>query len=168
MYFRVDSVSEPKSAKTAPSTSFCQSVRVNVIDFEGFDSDDLNDDEKLQEQVANVTNHALAQTVLTANYGIDIDSFYVIYNDSLDANSYENGNVLQTVHIDEELCAFEEADSNLLTEMIEDEAEMINDIIAKRLVTLYLDGDASETMTVSITGPIEFSDSTFCHKAFPC
>ena len=116
-----------------------------------------------------MTHLALAQTALTAYYDIDIGSFYVIYDDSLDANSYENGNVQQTVHIDEILCAFEAADSNLLTEMIENEAEMINGIIAKRLAALYLDGDASETMTVSITGPTEFSDdSTCCHHVLPC
>ena len=141
----------------APSTHFCQSIRIDIIDFDGFDSDDLNDDELLQEEVANVTHHALAQTAFTANYGIDIDSFYVVYEDSLDAHVYENGNVQQSVHIDEILCAFEAADSNLLTEMIENEAGMIGSIISQRLAALHLEGQTSDTMTVSITGPNAFS-----------
>ena len=153
---------------TAPSTPFCQSIRLGIIDFDGFDSDDLNEDEKLQKQVANMTYHALAQTVLNANYDIEIDSFYVIYDDSLDANLCENGNVQQSVHIDETLCAFEAEDSNLLPEMIENEVQMINSIIAKTLAALYMKGQWSDRMEVSIAGPNEFRVSVKIVFAGPC
>ena len=159
----------PSSNPTnAPSTLFCQSIRLDIIDFDGFDSDDLSNNETLQEEVANVTHHALAQTVLTANYEIDTYSFYVIYHDSLDANVYDNGNVQQSVHIDEILCASLAADSDLLTEMIQNDAKMINSILAKRLTALYLEGQWSDTMKVSIAGATELSSFVKVVLKAPC
>ena len=128
----------------------------------------MNDDEQLQEEVANVTHHALAQTALTANYDINTDSFYVLYDDSLSASVYENGILQRSVHIDEILCAFQAADSNLLSEMIENEAAMINSILAERLTALYLEGQWSATMEVSIAGATELSFSVKVVWTAPC
>ena len=148
---------EPSSDPTsAPSTPFCNSIRVDIIDFAGFDSDELNRNVSLQEEVANVTHHALAQTMLMTYSNFDIDTFYVLYDDSLDANLYENGNIQQSVHIDQTLCTSYESKLDLLTRIIRNDGDEISTIMATKLTMLYLDGVASDSMSVFLIDPSQF------------
>ena len=145
---------EPTSA---PSTPFCISIRVDIIDFDGFDSDELNGNVSLQEEVANVTHHALAQTMLMTYSNFDIDTFYVLYDDSLDANLYENGNIQQSVHIDQTLCTLYELYLDMLSQIIQNDGDEISTIMATKLTMLYLDGVASDSMTVFLIDLSQFS-----------
>ena len=117
---------------------------------------ELNGNVSLQEEVANVTHHALAQTMLMTYSNFDIDTFYVLYDDSLDANLYENGNIQQSVHIDQTLCTSYESKLDLLTRIIRNDGDEISTIMATKLTMLYLDGVASDSMSVFLIDLSQF------------
>jgi len=103
--------------------------------------------------VVNVTHHALAQTMKTVDDTIDPDTFYVVYNHSVSYNMYdgEREMIVESIRIDEILCAFYEDDHGVLVQMIRAEAAMINRILAERLTALYPNGGSSDSVQVSIS-----------------
>ena len=111
----------------------------------------------LQDEVANnVTHYALSKTISITNQSVDTNTFYVIYNYSRSLHERNDEGILNSLWIDQRLCAFYKVDSDLLTEMMRNEAEMINNIITERLTVLYPEGVSSE-MQVSLTILTEFS-----------
>ena len=163
--FRYNPTKEPtrnptKSPSTEPSVfptvaptpePFCSPIRIDVIDFDGFDSDELNDDVELQNDVANVTHYALFRTAITTNYSIDRDTFYVIFDDSESVNEYDGGELQRSLFVHETLCALQENDSVLLRELIQSHCDAVNQLMADKLTTMYLDGETMGSLKVSIS-----------------
>ena len=139
---------ETQSPTTLPPGSFCIPIRVDIIDFDAFNSDDLSDDILLQNEVANTTHFAIAQ--IGENHDINSDSFYVLYNDSSADSQYIDGDLQRSVFINESLCTFGADDLQSLTLIMQYEGEAIASILSKKLTSIYSNREASESMEVSI------------------
>ena len=150
------SPSTPTSAPTIPTVDptsdpteiFCEFIIVEITDFDAFNSDDLNDDVILQDQIGNITYFAIAQNA--EDDGIESGSFYVRYGDSSAESQYVDDEVQRSLFINQSLCAYGSDDLDTLTVIILYEDDEIEVILADKLTALYLDGQASDSMVVSI------------------
>ena len=143
----------PSRTPTSPPTTepVCIQIRVDIIDFDGFDSDQLNEDKELQYEVANMTHYALSRTAITTDYSIDADNLYVIFDDSDTVYLYDDGQLQKSLFIYETLCALQEDDLVILSEIIQSQCDVVNQLMADKLNTLYLNGRRADSLKVSIS-----------------
>lgn len=144
--------SDPSPSPTIP---FCKLVNVDIVDFEAVSSDEIEDDLQLQDVFANVSHHAIAQSA--SDDGLAVDDFYVFHvNVSGDSEYVEDG-LEWSLFFVQNLCAFDEQDLRGLVLVINNEGDEMAVAMADRLATLFLDGNSSDSMTVSIYTLTEFS-----------
>ena len=148
-----DPTNDPSIDPTTDPTidPVCVQIRVDIIDFNEFDSDQLNDDEELQNEVANVTHYALSRTAFATDYSIDMDSFYVVFDDSDTVYLYDDGQLQKSLFIYETLCALQEDDLVILSEIIQSQCDVVNQLMADKLNALYLKETRTDSLEVSIS-----------------
>ena len=138
----------------APTTSKCESINVDIINFNGFDSDDLSTDVGLQDLISNITYHAIKQT---ASAHDNIDSFYVFYSSVSGESEYVDGQLLESLFIEEMLCTSTNSNSQRLLQLILNEADDIEATMLENLTKEYPDGDATDLTSVSMYSTTELS-----------
>ena len=139
----------------APSISFCVPIRIDLIGFAEFNSDDLADDVSLQEEIASITQFAIAQTA--QNHEIESDSFYVRYDDSCALIQYIDGELHQSLFINQSVCTFGDDDLQSMTLILQYESHLIAETLADLLEEFYLNGNDTDSMDVEedISDPLE-------------
>ena len=127
---------------------FCVSIRIDVINFDAFNSDDLAADVSLQQQFVNVTHSAIAQ--IAESHNIDEDSFYVLYDDSSADTQYLDGELQRSVFINESLCTLGADDLQSLKLILQYESKEISNVLSDKLIAVYLNGEVSDGMEVRL------------------
>ena len=80
-----------------------------------------------------MTHYALSRTAFTTDYSIDMDSFYVLFDDSDTVYLYDDGQLQKSLFIYETLCALQEDDLVILSEIIQSQCDVINQLMADKL-----------------------------------
>jgi len=137
----VDPTTEPTSEPTSSPTAFCESIYIQIENFEEFTSSTLNDVTSYQIKMANLTQSAIAMHVNTSQHALSGEEFYVQFE-----TSYGSLFVVQS------LCALTEHNMVILTHVvIEDNTESINGAIEDGIIKSFMNGEDDGSLTVYIS-----------------
>jgi len=136
-----DPTNDPTTEPTPSPTALCESIYIQIENFEEFTSSVLNDIESLQIKMANLTQSAIAQHVDPAYHQMDGDSFYVEFKHS-------SGSLF----VVQSLCTFTGSNMLILTNIvIEDNTESINEAIEDGIIDSFMNGESDGSLTASIS-----------------
>lgn len=154
---------EPTASPTPLPTillaaDFCTSIQVDIIDFDAFNSGELDENVNLQNDITNITHFAIAQMA----HSVDGSLFHVLYEDSSADSEYVDSELQRSLFINESLCTKYADDLQALMLIIENEHSTISAIILDKLAALYMNGQASDSMAVSIYIATQFCAPFLC------
>ena len=114
-----------------------QSIYIIIRRFDGFTASDIVRDSNLQKVFANLTHHAIADN------GVDTGSFWMDFQQASDRSD--------GLYITQIAYAFNHSLIDDLNSAITTKYDEINDYIKQKMTVLFLDGNDTEGMTVSIS-----------------
>ena len=129
--------------------TLCTLINLDIIDFDAFTANDLDEDSELQSEIADITKDAIAESAFSQDKSLEFNSFVVAHrNVSGDVSNVDG--VQRSLFIVQRLCTVSSDDLEALEIIIETENGDITTFIANQLITLYLNGDSSDSFKVNI------------------
>ena len=134
---------EPSSVPTQPP-ALCETIYVQIEDFDILTPDDIKDNESLQIMMANITHFAISEQAEILE--IDRDDFFVNFH-----------NVSYSLYMVHTLCSFAESTLTILLSFISSHGDDIGASMEQRLVSEYGVVTIDTLEVIIAIDPIQFS-----------
>lgn len=137
------------------TTPFCDSVYVDIENFDSFSATQMSDDTDLQITVANATRYAVSE--VSSADGIGHDAFNVFFVDVSGDYDVVDGQLQQFLSIEQLLCVFDDDNFAELFLIINQKSDEISVALTNRMTALYPDEDEMEVLvalTLQLRSPL--------------